>query len=71
MSLYYQNEQTGAEMRLGRQGLVSMSKRGTPIFSFHCARPMNGSSKTLRCATYELLRTVVSAGSQRESTVAR
>ena len=71
MSLYYQNEQTGAEARLGRTGAGFYVEAWHPDFLLPLRKTYEWFQQDIAMRDFELLRTVVSAGSQRESTLAR
>ena len=71
MSLHYQNEQTGAEARLGRTGAGFYVEAWHPDFLLPLRKTYEWFQQDIAMRDYELLRTVVSAGSQRESTLVR
>ena len=71
MSLYYRNEQTGAEARLGRTGAGFYVEAWHPDFLLPLRKTYEWFQQDIAMRDFELLRTVVSAGSQRESTLVR
>ena len=67
MSLYYRNEQTGAEARLGRTGAGYYVEASHPDFSLPFRKTYDWFQKDIATRDFEVLRAVVGvAGVQAE-----
>lgn len=67
MSLYYRNEQTGAEARLGRTGAGYYVEASHPDFSLPFRKTYDWFQKDIATRDFEVLRAVVGvAGLQAE-----
>ena len=67
MSLYYRNEQTGAETRLGRTGAGYYVEASHPDFSLPFRKTYDWFQKDIATRDFEVLRAVVGvAGIQAE-----
>ena len=62
MSLYYRNEQTGAEARLGRTGAGYYVEARHPDFSLPLRKTYEWYQKDIANRDYEVLRAVVGVG---------
>ena len=72
MSLYYRNEQTGAEARLGRTGAGYYVEASHPDFTLPFRKTYDWFQKDIATRDFEILRAVVGvAGIQADSVAVR
>ncbi|HLZ21722.1 MAG TPA: hypothetical protein VKQ30_06340 [Ktedonobacterales bacterium] len=70
MSLYYRNEQTGAEARLGRTGMGFYVEAFHPDFSLPLRKTYEWYQQDLATRDFEILRAVVGATRHQSEAVA-
>ncbi|HST89728.1 MAG TPA: hypothetical protein VLJ14_15245 [Ktedonobacterales bacterium] len=70
MSLYYRNEQTGAEARMGRTGSGFYVEAWHPDFTLPLRKTYDWYQHDLAARDFEVLRAVVGASGERQEAFA-
>ncbi len=71
MSLYYRNEQTGAEARLGRTGAGYYVEASHPDFTLPFRKTYDWFQKDIATRDFEVLRAVVGVAGREAEAVGR